>query len=89
MCFGLAAYVSRGLFALQRDLPSDFSMAETSSMSLAVPYACTPHYSLQMTFQNAHVGSILVLQGGRSRVMACFSQVGKCPPEMLSDVFSL
>ena len=64
-------------------------MVETSSVSLAVLDACTPHYSLWMTFQNAHMGSILVLLGGKSRVMTYISQVGKCPPEMLSDVFSL
>lgn len=81
--------MSRRLFALQRDLPRDFSMAETFLVSLAVLDACTPHCRLQMTFQNAHVASILVLLGGKSRVTARISQVGKCPPEMLSDVFSL
>lgn len=80
--------MNRRLFALQKDLPHDFSMAETSSVSLAVLDACTPHCSLQMTFQNAHVASILVLLGGKSKVTARISQVGKCPPEMLSDVFT-
>lgn len=56
---------------------------------MAVLYACAPCYSLQMAFQNAHAGSIIVLLVGKARVVACISQVGEHFTEMLSDVPSL
>lgn len=43
--------MSRQLTALQKDLPYDFSMLETSLMNLIVLYAGILLYSLQMAFQ--------------------------------------
>lgn len=72
--------MSRRFIALQRDLPYDVSMLETSLVKSVVLYACTPCYSFSVTLQNAQMGSVLVLLLGKAKVMACISHMGEGNP---------
>lgn len=60
----------------KRILPYDFS----TLVDLAVLGACTIIYSIQMIFQNVHLGSRTAQLGGKAKVTACLSEMGEGAP---------
>lgn len=53
---------------------------ELPLVDLAVLGACTIIYSIQMIFQNVHLGSRTAQLGGKAKVTACLSQMGEGAP---------